>query len=83
MSANRRLILKIGAVLKNIISYHVYADWDLPFQHRRVTKRGLRHSLRGVRIEVGVIRRSFPPPRGRRNAIHLPSRNRVYSGTFL
>jgi len=31
MSANRRLILKIGAVLKNIIQYHVYADWDLLF----------------------------------------------------
>jgi hypothetical protein len=31
MSANRRLILKISAGLKNIIQYRVYADWDLLF----------------------------------------------------
>jgi hypothetical protein len=33
MSANRRLILKIGAVLKNIISNFLYGG--LAFQHRR------------------------------------------------
>jgi hypothetical protein len=38
MSANRRLILKIGAVLKNIIYYHVYADWDLLFNIEDMTQ---------------------------------------------